>query len=256
MPIRDVDVYALTLKAEDLSVSRSDLADLRIVDEADRQVPFLIDRNFTEERIPLRVERIAGPPSALSRYELTPDHPMPGNRGPQLSGMEIEVSDTFFQRRARLVHARDDSRREAPFSVTLGRRPPSSGPLRISTNRPLAAMTLEVDDGDNAPLDIRSAEAVVRVPRIVFKAATGTLRLLLGNQGSERPRYDLAGLRSELLAYSAVPAAARELSQNQGARSSFFSRFAAVSPSGLVWGAIIAAIAVLLGLTIKTIKSG
>ncbi len=255
MPIRDEDVYALVLKAEDLAVSRPDLADLRIVDDANRQVPFLIDPNFAEEKISLRVQKGVSSPSPRSRYELALPEPMPGNRSPQLSRMEIEVRDAFFERPARLRRARNEFQREAPFSLTLARRPPSSGPLRISTTLPLEPLTLEVDDGDNAPLDIRSAHAIIRVPRVVFKAAPGSLRLLLGNQGSEAPRYDLAGLRTELLAYSAVPAAAQELRQNQEARESLFSRFGTASPSGLVWGAIIAAIIVLLGLTLKTIKS-
>jgi hypothetical protein len=110
-------------------------------------------------------------------------------------------------------------------------------------------MKLEVDDGDNAPLDIRSAHAVVRVPRVVFKAAPGTLRLLIGNRTATPPRYDISGLRGELLAYSAVTARAGDIAQNQNARRNWSAFFATAPRSALVWGAILIALVVLVGIS-------
>jgi hypothetical protein len=96
--------------------------------------------------------------------------------------------------------------------------------------------------------------AIVRVPRIVFKAAPGNLQLLLGNRGAEAPRYDIAGLRSELLAYSALKAQAGALSVNQGASETLFSRFDRAPRGALVWTAILVAIVALVGLTLRTLK--
>jgi hypothetical protein len=149
----------------------------------------------------------------------------------------------------------NQSRREVPFSFTLARRPPASGPLVLGIAAPLGPLTLEVDDGDNAPLEITGGAAFVRVPRVVFKSAPGNLRLLLGNRSADSPRYDIAGLRSELLAYSAIAAHAGALGENKGAKRALFSDFETAPRGALVWGAIIVAIIALIALTLKTLKS-
>ena len=74
-----------------------------------------------------------------------------------------------------------------------------------------ATLGLEVGDGDNAPLTLTRADAVVWVPRLTFKAAGGEYRLLFGNTGAAPPTYDLADLRQDVLAYSALPIEARAL---------------------------------------------
>lgn len=248
------DVYALTLRAADLAVLQSDLADLRVVNEENKQVPFLIDPDFADERLPLKVLKQAAAPPHRSLYSLGPAETLSGDP-PRVSRLEIEVSDAFFERPARILLPTNQTQREAPFSFTLSRKPPSSAPLVLGTTAPLDVMTLEVDDGDNAPLDLRSAVAIVRVPRIVFKAAPGNLRLLLGNRGAEAPRYDIAGLRSELLSYSAIAAHAGALAANQGSRPGLLSGFETTPKGAVVWAAIILAIVALVALTLKTLKS-
>jgi hypothetical protein len=252
-PITGEDVYAITLRAADLAVLRPDLADLRVVNDENKQVPFLIDPDFADERIVLKVQRQATAPPHRSLYNLGPTEPLSGDP-PRVSRLEIEVSDAFFERPARILHATNQTQREVPFAFTLSRKPPSAAPLVLGASGPLDAMTLEVDDGDNAPLDLRSAVAIVRVPRIVFKAAPGNLRLLLGNRGAEAPRYDIAGLRSELLAYSAIAAHAGALAENQGSRPGLLSGFETAPRGAVVWAAIIVAIVALVGLTLKTLK--
>lgn len=252
--ITEEDVYAITLRAADFATLRPDLADLRVVNDDNLQVPFLIDPDFADERVALKVQRQATAPAHRSLYRLGPAELGPGDPPPLPSRLEIEVSDAFFERPARILRSTNQTQREAPFAFTLSRRPPSSFPLVLSTSAPLEPVTLEVDDGDNAPLDVRSATAIVRVPRIVFKAAPGDLRLLLGNRGAEAPRYDIAGLRSELLAYSAIAAHAGALAENQGARPGIFSGLETAPRGALVWTAIIVALITLVGLTLKTLK--
>ena len=252
--ITEEDVYAIHLRAADLATLRPDLADLRVINGSNLQVPFLIDPDFADERVALKVQRQAAAPAHRSLYSLGLAEVLPGDPPPLLSRLEIDVSDAFFERPARILHSTNQTQREVPFSFTLSRKPPSSSPLVLGASAPLDAMILEVDDGDNAPLDVRSAVAIVRVPRIVFKAAPGDLRLLLGNRGAEAPRYDIAGLRSELLAYSAIPARAGALVENQGARPGLFSGFETAPRGALVWTAIIVALIALVGLTLKTLK--
>lgn len=256
LPLPEEDVYALTLSADDLAFLRPDLADLRVVNAEDRQVPFLIDPGFAEERIPMKVQR-TDPPPRPSVYLLRPAGSLAGapGEGPRISRLEIEVADAFFERPARLIHARNESRREPPFSLVFSRKPPATDPIVLGVSVPLGEMRLEMDDGDNAPLDIRSAHAVVRVPRVVFKAAPGSLRLLLGNSTAPAPRYDIAGLRGELLAYSAVPARAGDMTENRNARRNWSGLFDAAPRSAVVWGAILIALVALVGLTVRTIRS-
>ena len=251
--ITEEDVYTIALRAEDLASLRPDLADLRVVNDENKQVPFLIDPDFADERLPLKVQRQATGPPHRSLYRLGPAEALHGEP-PRVSRLEIEVSDAFFERPARILNPTNPAQREMPFSFTLSRKPPSSAPLVLGTSAPLDVMTLEVDDGDNAPLDLRSAVAIVRVPRIVFKAAPGSLRLLLGNRGAEAPRYDIAGLRSELLAYSAIAAHAGALGDNKGSRPSLLSGFGTAPRGAVVWAAIILALVALVGLTLKTLK--
>lgn len=256
LPLPEEDVYALTLSADDLAFLRGDLADVRVVDAEDRQVPFLIDPGFAEERIPMRVQR-TDPPPQPSVYLLRPAGSLAGasGEGPRISRLEIEVADAFFERSARLIHARNESRRESPFSLTFSRKPPNTDPIVLGVSIPLGEMRLEVDDGDNAPLDLRSAHAIVRVPRVVFKAAPGTLRLLLGNRSATAPRYDIAGLRGELLAYSAITARAGDMTENRNARRNWSGLLDAAPRSAVVWGAILVALVALVGLTVRTIRS-
>ncbi len=252
--ITEEDVYTITLRAADLATLRPDLADLRVVNHDNKQVPFLIDPDFADERVALKIQRPATAPAHRSLFSLGPKGAGPGDPATRVSRIEIEVSDAFFERPARILHSTNQTQREVPFSLTLSRKPPSSSPLVLGASAPLDAMTLEVDDGDNAPLDLRSAVAIVRVPRIVFKAAPGTLRLLLGNRSAEAPRYDIAGLRSELLAYSAIAAHAGALGDNQGSRPSLFSGFDTAPRGALVWTAILVAIVALVALTLRTLK--
>jgi hypothetical protein len=253
LSIDEEDVYALTLTAADLRVLRGDLADLRIVNAEDRQVPFLLDRDAAEEAVTLAVARTSG--DKRSSFELKPNGSTAlGTAKPMVSRVELEIANPFFERSARFGGERRRGRRDTRADMLLARRPPSTEDLVIATAMPLEPATLEVDDGDDEPLDIRKARAFVRIPRVVFKAAPGKLRLLLGNGSIDAPRYDLAGLRSELLSYSAATAAAGALAENTGARSSIVASLGNARSETIVWGAIITAIVALLGLTIRTLN--
>jgi hypothetical protein len=132
---------------------------------------------------------------------------------------------------------------------------PSPQPIVIALDGTrLDELTLEIDEGDNAPLSLQAARAVVRVPRVTFKAAPGVYRLLLGNREAGPPRYDLASLRQEVLSYSALdaPAAAREA--NPLYRRFAGDYFSDAPPTLLLWGTLLAAVAALLFLTARVLR--
>jgi hypothetical protein len=121
-----------------------------------------------------------------------------------------------------------------------------------------ATLGLEVSDGDNAPLTLTRAEAVVWVPRLTFKASGGEYRLLFGNPGAAPPTYDLADLRQDVLAYSAIPIETKAL-QAPSANADY-ARGARDVLSGLergplLWTALGFSIVALLWLTKVILKS-
>ncbi len=135
-----------------------------------------------------------------------------------LAALDLFFADGFYTRPAVLL----TPDRRAPH----GQRVLQQGTLRASrrvaggTPDPqtfdlgelrAATLGLEVRDGDNAPLTLTRADAVVWVPRLTFKAAGGEYRLLFGNTEAAAPTYDLADLRQDVLAYSAIPLEAKAL---------------------------------------------
>jgi hypothetical protein len=90
----------------------------------------------------------------------------------------------------------EDARSDAG-TPGAGARPRSRG------NRIL----LEVENGDNPPLDLGGFVALYAAPRIVFKAESKQgLYLHYGNRKALPPRYDLALLSSSVATAVRVPA--------------------------------------------------
>ena len=100
---------------------------------------------------------------------------------------------------------------------------------------------LLVDEGDNQPLPISSAELLLPTFRLrFFRPATQDLTLLYGRTDLGPPRYDLA-----LLAPRLVGTVAAEVSLDpEGAAA---TTTAAANPQGRIfWGALVGAVLVLL----------
>ena len=90
------------------------------------------------------------------------------------------------------------------------------------------------------------------VPRVTFQAAPGDYRLLLGNDTAQPPSYELAGLRREVLAYTAVPLALPALaaeSANPGYERGLSDYIREAPPRAILWTALAGAVVVLLVLT-------
>jgi hypothetical protein len=260
------DIYTVTLPVEDLARLRPDLGDLRIADASDAQVPFLLEESSSEARLSLSIERTAGAGrgdgEGLSRYRL-----VARDRGSgevivlPLSRLDLQFTEPFFDRPARLFAPSPSGRRGDRLltSLDLSRRPRAlakeaseAPPIVLSFTEVRAeTLVLEIRDDDNAPLTLLRAEAVVPVPRMTFKAAPGVYRLLLDNPEARSPRYDLNNLRREMLAYSALPVEVGEASPNSAHRRRLADYLVDAPPTLLLWGILILAVIVLLGLVAR-----
>ncbi len=269
------DVYSLTLGAQDLGRLRDDLADLRLIDAQGRQVPYVVEPDAADKPVTLTVERLATRPgrddpdaARRSVYRLTPDVVVgvPGAAGVPAVGalprplpwqrLELQVPEGFFTRPARLLAPGEDGRREVvlwqgQLARTAG---PSLAPLVIALDgRRHATLQLEIDEGDNAPLTLARAEAIVRVPRLTFKARAGFYRVLLDRPDAEAPRYDSNALRGEMLAYSSVPVAAAAPEDNPAYRRRAADYLVGAPPTLVLWGTLLAAVVGLVVLTARVL---
>ena len=262
------DLYSVTLSPEDVARSGPQFADLRIVDESDRQLPYVLEPSAAEARPSLTVERQKPPAgvggATLSRYRLTFSGSTPGTTlALPLTALELRVQEEFFSRPARVLAPppAGGDRERSLVSGTLVRAravegAASSGPIVLalpkSTEREIF---LEIDEGDNAPLTLRQAQGVLRVPRVTFKAGPGQYRVLLGNREAESPRYDIESLRREILSYSAVRIEAAPLEVNPAFRRPVSDVLGGVPSSVLLWGVLAVAVITLLALTVRLLRT-
>jgi hypothetical protein len=254
------DLWSVTLDAADLAALRPDLADLRIVDDAERQVPYTLEPIAAEPRITLAVEKAGAAAGrdqpVTTRYRLLVRDPASGRALTlPVAALELDVQEAFFDRPARLFAPGSGSRRERlVYSGRLARRV-DPAPIAIALDgSPVSELTLDVDEGDNAPLTLRGVQAVVRVPRLTFKAAPGAYRILLGNRDATAPRYDLASLRQEVLSYSSVGVNAAPLEANAAYRRFAGDYFSDAPPTLLLWGTLLAAVAALVFITARVLR--
>jgi hypothetical protein len=261
------DIYTLTLDPGDLGHLREDLADLRVVDDDGRQVPYVIEARDEAARVPLEQAPAAPRANAAktSAFELRIRGAGEGAAAPPLSAIELTFAEAFYTRPAvvtvadpRAPHGRrviaqetlralrrDPGVAAAPQSLSLG-------DLRIDR------VVVEIGDGDNAALTLSKAEAVVLVPRVTFKAKGGTYHLLMGNREAGPPTYDLAALRQDLLAWSATPLDRRALSPltaNTGYRRGPGDVVQGLAKGPWMWAALGLSIVALLWLTRTILKA-
>jgi hypothetical protein len=136
-----------------------------------------------------------------SRWTLT----FPRSRLP-LRRLSCAVTAPLFRRDARLLEdVRDEfgvGRRtllgQAAWSRTPD-RPPERLELELDRAPRTDRVVLELENGDNPPLELGEFEATIAAPRLVFKADPGPgISLYYGNRGALPPRYDLTLVAGEL----------------------------------------------------------
>ena len=253
-----IDLYVATLAPEDLARLRADLGDLRLVDAEGRQVPYILEPSALEARLALRADGIRAD-ERVSRHRLSASS-LPERSALPLEGIALQFEETFFDRPARVRVTPDDRRSRGLWSGRLERRPSADAsavpqPIRIAWSpRPVRELEIEVENGDNSPLVLSSAEGFVRVPRLTFQVGAGAYRLLIGNAEATPPRYDLSSLRREVLAYSAVAVPLGASRANPAFRRLAGDFLKDAPPTLLLWGTLLATVAVLLWLTVRVLK--
>ena len=233
-------LVALTLDAAVLA--HSGLGDLRIVDADGRQIPYLRERSSDPLIVELkdpRDDKDGRDTERISRHPLElPQGNLPASR------LLVDTPADVFERTVRVEGER--SRRgqarwsTAPVVWRDSRPGMPAPPLEVELpSRPGETVYLVVDEGDNAPLPLARPRLHLDTWTLRFFHPGGQLKLLYGRQGLGEPRYDLSLIASQL------DPAAREVTlapEPAAERTNDPTRV----PRGLFWGALVAAVAVLL----------
>lgn len=286
------DIYAATLNPEDLAALTPGLGDLRIVDPEDHQIPYVLDRSGSQARLSLTVattttpgsdrQRSPGLLSLLLSYAAgTSPIALP------YEAIDLEIDEAFYSRSARLfalppagtgaVQAQGGER--LLWSGTLSHKPdtePSDAgdpPAAANPSQPnlqrltfslpadlprVAHLRLEIDNGDNPPLALRSATGLLALPRLAAKLDGSTrYRMLFSAASVDPPRYDIETLRRELFDYAAVRAGlgARSANPQYRARAAdLLQNASSTNATWVLWGVLALAMLSLVALTLRLLR--
>jgi hypothetical protein len=238
----------LRLGPEDVAVLRDDLADLRIVDAGSQQWPYLMERSAAAVEVPLTVA--ASSKKRASTFKLSSGLPLLS-----VDRLSVDTDVRFFDRGFRLAGVTEDRKEiqlaQGRFARSAGDpRPVTLGfaPVRVTR------MELTLHDGDDAPLPLRSVEARCPVPEIFLAAPAGSYVMLAGADGAARPSYELERVRDVVLAVGAGDVRAESIEPNPDYKLS--ARFTQGKgwERSLLWIAIVAAVVVLGGLTLRLVR--
>ncbi len=249
LPASRQGLTTLLLDAGVLAHSRYDLSDLRIVDQSRRQVPYVLERRSEPLTIPLppwRPETIRN--EAYSRYRLQ----LPYKRLPE-ARLVLKTTAHVFERNIRVEKLGDDQRRGEGVVITSAvwrHTDPETAPSPLVIDLPAGVgreILLIVDEGDNSPLPIESAQLMLPSYSMRFFRPDGQLTLLYGAAEASAPKYDLA-----LMAPSLFEMPALELSLGR-------ENISGISSLGekqrkLFWIVLVSAVLILLLLTARLIK--
>jgi hypothetical protein len=262
-------LVALPLDAHVLAFSRgagARFADARILDAANRQIPYLLERRNE----PLSLDLVMAPAPDAQAQALK----MPGGsrqRSVYLvnlphanlppSVLVLETSGTVFRRTISVGVERTPNRqrRDAFFeeraSGTWGHADEHTAArplqLRLGT-MPETELLLVVDEGDNAPLPLTAARLLLPSYRLrFFRAGREPIRLAYGRDDLLAPRYDLA-----LLAPRVMGAVATEVSLAAAAPGPDVATAQARGQvSTIFWVAMSVSVLVLLGIIARLLRA-
>jgi hypothetical protein len=222
-----------------------ELPTVRLIDSASRQIPYVVESGVRARLLPATLRTTqrdsrtladvsgfdpADPPDAVTLFAAAPE---------------------FFSRDLRVLEVERDARGPAG-ERTLGaahwERQPGAPPAPLTI--PIAPprekiVTVEIENGDNAPLLLARAQLHIPFVRIDFVPPPGEpVTLLSDNPQASAPRYDFAMVANRVLAAPARPAA-------------LGPAIAAPPPSGLprwFWIAVAAAALLVVVALIRTLR--
>jgi Protein of unknown function (DUF3999) len=233
--------------AVDVLARSHDLADVRIVDAASHQVPYIVEHRDEPLKVTLSIPQRDETERGVSRYRLRlPYQTLPGG-----TRVVITTSGRVFERTVRIVRTADERRgrdeREIAQAEWRNSDPETAAaPLTFDvTLYGTPAIDLVVSEGDNAPLPISSVDILLPSYALRFEHPGGPLTLLYGGNTASAPRYDLA-----LLAPRILTEPAREISTRKPATEGTPDER---SEMKYFWIAIAVAAIVLLALFVRLI---
>ena len=259
-------LVALAIDAHALAYSRGPglrFADIRLLDGANQQIPYLVERRNEplsidlpfKPAVDLQAPDLKAPAGSRQRSVYVVTLPY-ANLPP--STLVVETSARVFQRTARIGFDRtpDRHRREPFFDVRASQLwrhtddQRAARPLTVGLETmPETEILLVVDEGDNAPLPITKARLLLPSYRLRFyQARNASLRLAYGRADLQPPQYDLA-----LLAPQVMGARATEILAAPVTDAATTSAPALASPRTF-WAVLTGAVLVLLALIVKLIR--
>jgi len=257
IPESPAGLTALLLDAGVLAHSRLDLADLRIADAGNHQIPYLLERR--QEPLDLNLSLIpekAAASERLSHYRLD----LPFESLPAAKLVLTTTERTFLRKVSIEIKRMPADPRSNPTetvetiaSATWRHNDPETPapPMTLDLRSSLgtATATLIVDEGDNHPLALGAPHLDLPLYRLrFFYPANTKLTLLYGHDALSAPRYDL-----ELLAPRLVGVSSQELALDPESRAP--SASANAIPARVFWAALIAAVVVVSILLVRLLRS-
>ena len=244
-------VSRLRLAPEVLALARPDLGDIRVIDTASRQWPYIIKASAVQQLVDVTF----APPllaRGTSRYEvLLPAWPA------QIDELLIRVDREYLDRPYHLV-GKPTSDRGAERTLASGRITRRVGEaaqaaIPVPAVR-VSALALVIEDGDDAPLPLTKARAAFTVPDLLLVAPSGEYALLVGDQNATPPRYDLARAREAILGATAGAIEPGPLGPSPSYRVAVTEGKEGGAEQIALWGALGLAVVVLAGLALKMAK--
>lgn len=192
-------VARLLLDADVLARSRQ-IADVRLVDAQNRQIPYIVEDLAAPLTVELKVPaRTADGASSRYAFELPYDTLPPATR------LVIATTTKVFERNVTLRATGDDRRGREPYALgteTWRNSQPdlTAPPLQFElASNDSRHVELVVSEGDNAPLPIATATLELPSVALRFYNSGPALTLLYGNARATTPQYDLALLAPRVL---------------------------------------------------------
>jgi hypothetical protein len=254
-------LVALAIDADVLAHSRgpdAQFADVRVIDESNRQVPYIIERRDEPLTIALPLEprepEAAAPPAANGRAQSSYLLRLPYAALPSAQ-LVVETSARVFQRRVELFVERPaDRNHRGPWrgviaTTTWAHMDNDQAASALILPMPSVDRTevwLSIDEGDNSALPITAARLLLPSYRLRFYRRPGAaLRLAYGRSDLAAPRYDLALLGPQVLGVEAQELAAAPATSGGAARGAEFIS------NRTFWILLSSAVLVLLGLIVR-----
>jgi hypothetical protein len=233
------------LDAEVLSGARPGFEDLRLM-RGGHQAPYILERTSISRPVTASVTATNDPKNpTVSRWLLKLSH-----RKLPVTQLTCSSTTALFQREAVLYEEIVDERGDR-FRHVVGRASWSQTPARSSKDFGIAldatpqtdTFVLEMNNGDNLPIDLENFRLFLPLTRVLFKARPeDELVLYYGNPNTPAPRYDLGLVAGELLSAEKSPASLSPQEQLRKTRDP-----AAAGAGGLwFWAALAVVIVVLL----------